>query len=80
MRRRDLLSAVGVATFGGIAGCMDTSETQPTEIQSTESQPTGATARRGDGSNVVYYPTHVEGMQMAGKQSNGAYKLSLIHI
>jgi hypothetical protein len=77
MRRRDLLSAVGVATFGGIAGCMDTSETQPTETQSTESQPTGATARQGDGSNIVYYPTHVEGMQMAGTQSSGAYKCAI---
>jgi hypothetical protein len=68
MRRRELLCGLGGATLGGLAGCAGLFETRSArEPPLPENRP-----------DAVYYPTHVEGMKMAGgMQSSGSYKCTL---
>ncbi|MFB6119148.1 hypothetical protein [Halosegnis sp.] len=68
MRRRDLLRAagLGVAELAGCAG-----------LVTTES--TGAPPVLDDRPDAVYYPTHVEGMQMVGTAAAGDYQVGLTY-
>lgn len=70
MHRRRFLTSVGAAVLGGVAGCTEIGlrEAGPSEPPVVENRP-----------NAVYYPTHVEGMQMAGIASDGAYKCALTY-
>jgi hypothetical protein len=69
MRRRDLLSAVGTATLGGLAGCAGLFGTRSARAPPlVENRP-----------NAVYFPTHVEGMKMVDVQSSGSYKCALTY-
>jgi hypothetical protein len=71
MRRRDLLGAAGGAALGGLAGCMDA---LGFDTRSARAPP--LPDYRPD---AVYTPTHVEGMEMAGRQSEGAYECALTY-
>jgi hypothetical protein len=68
MRRRDFLGAVGGVALGGLAGCTGLFETRSTRAPPLpENRP-----------NAVYFPTHVEGMEMADDmQSSGSYNCAL---
>jgi hypothetical protein len=56
MKRRDVLRASGIATTTALAGCTGLFETRPVnEPPLVENRP-----------DAVYYPTHVEGMEMIG--------------
>ncbi|MFB6121112.1 MAG: iron transporter [Halobacteriaceae archaeon] len=69
MRRRKVLGTIAGATLGGVAGCAGLFETRSALAPPlVENRP-----------NAVYYPTHVEGMKMAGMQSQGSYKCALTY-
>jgi uncharacterized protein involved in high-affinity Fe2+ transport len=68
MRRREFLAAAGGVGLGAGAGCLGLLETQRAgrEPPVPEYRP-----------NAVYLPSHTEGMEMAGMQSNGRYRCAL---
>jgi hypothetical protein len=67
--RRAFLAGLGAAGLTGLAGCagfsLDSDSREPPLVEN-----------RPDG---VYYPTHTEGMLMAGMGSDGAYKCALTY-
>jgi len=69
MRRRDLLHASGAAALAGLAGCAGLLETR------SGGEPPLVDPRP----DAVYVPTHVEGMAMAGMQSDGGYRCALTY-
>ncbi|MGZ0747225.1 DUF7350 domain-containing protein [Haloparvum sp. AD34] len=69
MRRREFLGGLGATGAAGLAGCADLFETRSRgEPPVIEDRP-----------EAVYYPTHYEGMQMAGMAKDGAYKCALTY-
>jgi len=67
-RRRFLASGLALAS-GALAGCRSMFETRSARAPPlVEDRP-----------DAVYYPTHVEGMQMAGMQSAGDFKIALTY-
>jgi hypothetical protein len=69
MQRRDLLRAGGLAGLGSLAGCLGLLETR-----SLSAEPALVENRPA----AVYLPTHVEGMQMAGMETEGDYRVGLM--
>jgi hypothetical protein len=69
MRRRDFLLGTGAAGAAALAGCSGLVETR-----SLSSPP--VLSNRPD---AVYFPTHVEGMQMKGTGSAGDYEFALMY-
>ncbi|WP_267641600.1 DUF7350 domain-containing protein [Haloarchaeobius amylolyticus] len=69
MRRRTFLAAGAGAAATGLAGCAGLLETQTAGIPPVLS----------DRPDAVYYPTHVEGMQMESMTTSGDYKLGLMY-
>jgi hypothetical protein len=69
MRRRDFLLGTGAAGATALAGCGGLVETR-----SLSSPP--VLSNRPD---AVYFPTHVEGMQMTGMGGSGDYKFALMY-
>lgn len=69
MRRREVLGALGVLSFGGLAGCSGPFETRSA----------GAPPLPENRPNAVYVPSHVEGMKMAGMQSQAPYRCALAY-
>jgi len=69
MQRRDFLLGAGAAGAAALAGCGGLVETR-----SLSSPP--VLSNRPD---AVYFPTHVEGMQMTGTGSAGDYKFALMY-
>lgn len=67
--RRTFLAAVGAAGVGGLAGCAGF------ELQSGNQEPPLVENRPA----AVYFPTHTEGMAMAGMQSSGDYSCALTY-
>ena len=72
MRRRDFLGGVGLAGVAGLAGC-----TGLVETRSVASAPPVLEDRP----DAVYFPTHVEGMEMAGtgQSESGEYAFGLMY-
>jgi hypothetical protein len=67
--RREFLAGLGAAGVAGLAGCAGFSlESGTQEPPLVENPP-----------NAVYYPTHTEGMLMAGMASDGAYNCALTY-
>jgi hypothetical protein len=66
--RRDFLAAAGVGGLSSVAGCFGFLETQ---------RATGEPPLPENRPDAVYVPTHVEGMQMAGTQTQGRYACAL---
>jgi uncharacterized protein involved in high-affinity Fe2+ transport len=69
MQRRDVLRAGLTAGTVGLAGCSGLVTTEPA----------GAPPVLEDRPTAVYYPTHVEGMAMAGMGAGGEYKFALMY-
>ncbi|WP_255198667.1 twin-arginine translocation signal domain-containing protein [Halorarius litoreus] len=69
MQRRDVLRAGLAVGAAGLAGC--------TGLVTTE--PVGAPPVLEDRPDAVYFPTHVEGMEMAGMGAGGEYKFALMY-
>jgi hypothetical protein len=69
MRRRAFLSGVGAAGALALAGCSEVVETR------SLSGPPVLSNRP----EAVYFPTHVEGMTMAGRASAGEYAFALMY-
>ncbi|WP_439028245.1 DUF7350 domain-containing protein [Haloarchaeobius sp. DT45] len=70
MRRRTFLAAGASAAATGLAGCAGLLETQTAGVPPVLS----------DRPNAVYYPTHVEGMQMEPPmQTSGDYAVGLMY-
>ena len=67
MQRRDFLSAAAVAGTGALAGCTGLFETQSVRDDPMVEDPPDA----------AYFPTHVDGMEMAGMGMAGPYKAAL---
>jgi len=71
MNRRTVLQGVaGLAGVGALAGC---------GILETESQAVRTPPVVEDRPDAVYYPTHVEGMEMAGTASAGDYEFASMY-
>jgi len=71
MNRRDVLRAgVGLAGTVGLAGC---------SLLETEQRSVRAPPLVENRPDAVYYPTHVEGMEMLGMQSAGDYKVAAMY-
>lgn len=68
MHRREFIrGGLGIATTATLAGCTDLFETQSARtVALVENRP-----------DAVYYPTHVDGMTMAGMGMEGPYKVAL---
>jgi hypothetical protein len=69
MRRREFLAGVGVAAGATVAGCSGLVETRSLQSPPVLSNRPAA----------VYFPTHVEGMKMAGMGSDGDYRFALMY-
>ncbi|WP_435365468.1 DUF7350 domain-containing protein [Haloarchaeobius sp. DYHT-AS-18] len=69
MRRRTFLAAGASATAAGLAGCAGLLETQTAGVPPVLS----------DRPAAVYYPTHVEGMQMEDMTMSGDYAVGLMY-
>jgi hypothetical protein len=69
MQRREFLLGTGTAGAAALAGCAGLVETR-----SLSSPP--VLSNRPD---AVYFPTHVEGMQMTGTGAAGEYKFALMY-
>jgi hypothetical protein len=69
MRRRDFLAGAGGLAAGGLAGCSGLVTTEPA----------GAPPVLDDRPDAVYFPTHVEGMRMAGMGRSGPYRFALVY-
>ncbi|MEF8840161.1 MAG: iron transporter [Haloarculaceae archaeon] len=72
MRRRHYLGGLGIAGVAGLAGCAGLVETR-----SVASAPPVLEDRP----DAVYFPTHVEGMEMAGRgeSEDGEYAFALMY-
>jgi hypothetical protein len=70
MRRRRFLAVAGAAGGAGLAGCAELVETR--QIRS-------APGVLADRPAAVYFPTHVEGMLMAGTAAAGDYRFALMY-
>lgn len=70
MQRRNFLRATSVAGIAGLAGCTGMFET------TTAMSPPPLVENRPD---AVYYPTHIEGMEMAGMGGSGRLKVGLMY-
>jgi hypothetical protein len=72
MRRRDYLAGLGLASVSGVAGCAGLVETR-----SVASAPPVLEDRP----DAVYFPTHVEGMEMVGtgESEDGEYAFGLTY-
>ncbi|MFB6142488.1 MAG: iron transporter [Halorientalis sp.] len=70
MERRRYLRAAGLAAATGLAGC----GILRTERRSTRSPPLVE-----DRPDAVYYPTHVEGMNVVGTADAGPYRVALTY-
>ena len=71
MRRRDFLRAgAGIGGAVTIAGCTDLFETRSVseEPPLVENRP-----------DAIYYPTHIEGMEMAGMATTDQYKIAIMY-
>lgn len=70
MNRRRFLQTAGVTGTAALAGCsgMFQTKTLPNEPPMVENRP-----------DAVYYPTHTEGMEMAGMAKQGRYRLALFY-
>ncbi|WP_255151831.1 iron transporter [Halorarius halobius] len=68
MRRRDVLRAGLGAGTAALAGCTG-----------LVTEPVGAPPVLEDRPDAVYFPTHVEGMEMAGMGKSGAYRFALMY-
>jgi hypothetical protein len=68
MRRRRFLAGLGATGLAASAGCLGFLETEPAnrEPPLPENRP-----------EEPYYPTHYEGMEMAGTSANGRYRAML---
>ena len=68
MRRRRFLAGLGASGLAASAGCLGFLETEPAnrEPPLPENRP-----------DEPYYPTHYEGMEMAGTSANGRYRAML---
>ena len=78
MDRRTYLraaGAAGAAGLSGLSGCLGF------ELQSGGSESSGLVvpAVPEDRPDAVYYPSHVEGMRMAGTGSSGPYRVGLMY-
>ncbi|MEF8853486.1 MAG: iron transporter [Haloarculaceae archaeon] len=69
MRRREFLAGGVAAATAGLAGCRSMFETR-----SARSPPLVS-----DRPDAVYYPTHVEGMQMVGSKRAGPFRVALTY-
>jgi hypothetical protein len=69
MRRRDLLLGAGAAGATTLAGCGGLVETRSLSTPPVLS----------DRPAAVYFPTHVEGMEMVGMGASGDYKFALMY-
>jgi len=72
MKRRDYLAGLGLAGVGGLAGCAGLVETRSVAA---------APPVLEDRPDAVYFPTHVEGMGMAGsaESGDGEYAFGLMY-
>jgi hypothetical protein len=70
MKRRDFLGGLGAASVAGLAGCAGLVETRsvPSSPPVLEDRPA-----------AVYFPTHVEGMSMAGMATAGEYRFGVMY-
>ncbi|MFB6270572.1 MAG: hypothetical protein ABEH83_11540 [Halobacterium sp.] len=68
LRRRDFLAAAGTVGITGATGCLGFLETK-----SVRREP----PLPDDRPDAVYFPSHVEGMQMVGTQASGRYRCAL---
>ncbi|WP_227773218.1 iron transporter [Haladaptatus pallidirubidus] len=70
MNRRRFLQTSGFTSAVALAGCAGLFETQttPNEPPLVENRP-----------DAVYYPTHTEGMEMAGMAKQGRWRLGLMY-
>ncbi|WP_435157649.1 DUF7350 domain-containing protein [Haladaptatus sp. DFWS20] len=70
MNRRRFLQTTGLASTAALAGCAGLFETKsiPREPPMVEDRP-----------DAVYYPTHTEGMAMAGMAKQGRWRLGLMY-
>ena len=69
MKRRDLLRAGGALGLAGVAGCGGLVETRAAGVPPVpEDRPDG-----------IYYPGHVEGMEMVGMTTSGDYAVGLFY-
>lgn len=71
MRRRKFLATIGALGASSLAGCtglFKTESTSPNEPPLPENRP-----------SAVYYPTHIEGMQMAGMAKQGDLTCALTY-
>ncbi|NHN61378.1 MULTISPECIES: iron transporter [Halorussus] len=71
MRRRDFLRAGAPVGLAGLAGC--------TGLLDTQSAASGQFTTVADRTEQVYYPTHVDGMEMVGMGGKGRYKVGLMY-
>jgi hypothetical protein len=71
MQRRDFLRASAPLCLAGLAGCTGVFETQ----SASSSQFTTVENRE----ERVYYPTHIDGMEMVGMGGEGRYKVALMY-
>lgn len=67
MERREFLAGGVTAATAGLAGCRSLFETRPARSPPLVS----------DRPDAVYYPTHVEGMEMAGTSDAGPFQVAL---
>lgn len=73
MQRRDFLrTGVGIGGAAILAGCTDLVETRPA---SAFSEPPLVENRP----DAIYYPTHIEGMEMASMATANRYKIALMY-
>ena len=70
MKRRDFLTGAGALGAAAVAGCTDLLETE-----SARSVPPVVEDRP----DAVYHPTHVEGMEMIGSETDGDYAIALMY-
>ncbi|WP_135827150.1 iron transporter [Halorussus ruber] len=71
MQRRDFLRAGATLGLAGLAGCTGMFETR----SATSSQFTTVENRK----EQVYYPTHIDGMEMVGMGGKDRYKVGLMY-
>ena len=71
MRRRKFLAATSVIGTGSLSGC--------TGLFKTRSVSTNEPPLPENRPNAVYYPTHIEGMQMPGMAKRGDLKCALTY-
>ena len=79
--RRRFLSTAGAVCFTGLAGCTRFTGGEESggsgDDQTTKTSYGNVPPVLSDRPDEPYYPTHVEGMEMAGKQTSGDYACAL---